>query len=208
MPRISQRVIRISTAAAGALFFLALHADAQCGFPIDFTRTLDAPQEFIGSLEPAPWSLRPEAFRADIPEDASIVGMWKFTFISQGNLTHNPPIPDGVMLDFGYTLWHGDGTEFTNSGGRAPVTQNFCLGVWRRAARNTFQLNHFAFSYDAATGALNARVNIREEVIVAPDGNSYAGTFTIDVYAPNGSHVDHVGGKVTGQRLTVDSPIQ
>jgi hypothetical protein len=41
---------------------------------------------------------------------ASIVGMWNVQFISQGNTAHNPPIPDGVQIDFGYTQWHSDGT--------------------------------------------------------------------------------------------------
>src|ERR1700689_3804411 len=37
---------------------------------------------------------------------ASIVGMWNVQFISFGNLSHNPPIPDGAQIDFGYTQWH------------------------------------------------------------------------------------------------------
>jgi hypothetical protein len=138
---------------------------------------------------------------------ASIVGMWKVQFVSKGNSTHNPPIPDGAVVDFGYSQWHRDGTEILNSGGRAPATENFCLGVWGQTGFLTFELNHFALSYDATSGALNANVNIREQVTLSPSGNSYTGTFTIDVFDPKGNHVDHIAGNVTGQRLTVDSTL-
>jgi hypothetical protein len=66
---------------------------------------------------------------------ATIVGMWNIQFVSQGNTAHNPPIPDGAQIDFGYSQWHSDGTEFMNSGGHAPATQNFCLGVWVRTLK-------------------------------------------------------------------------
>lgn len=138
---------------------------------------------------------------------ASIVGMWKVQFVSKGNTAHNPPIPDGAVIDFGYSQWHSDGTEFLNSGGRAPATQNFCMGVWQRTGWATYQLNHFALSYDAVTGILNAKVNIRETVTLDPSGNSYTGAFTIDVFDPKGNHVDHVAGQINAQRVTVDSTV-
>ena len=31
---------------------------------------------------------------------ASIVGLWKVQLISKGNTSHNPPIPDGALIDF------------------------------------------------------------------------------------------------------------
>jgi predicted small lipoprotein YifL len=49
---------------------------------------------------------------------ASIVGMWKVQLISKGNTGHNPSIPDGALIDFGFTQWHSDGTEIQNSAGR------------------------------------------------------------------------------------------
>src|ERR1700723_4420692 len=53
---------------------------------------------------------------------ASMVGMWSFQFVSEGNTTHNPSIPNGAIMDFGYTQIHSDGTEIINSGGHAPAT--------------------------------------------------------------------------------------
>jgi hypothetical protein len=125
--------------------------------------------------------------------DGAIVGMWSVTFSTGGN-----------MIDFGYAQWHSDGTEFFNSGGRAPSTQNYCLGVWARTGPSRFKLNHYALSYDP-TGVLNAKVNIKEEVVVDPKGMNYAGPFTIDVYDPHsGALLQHVAGTVTGQRVTVN----
>jgi len=50
---------------------------------------------------------------------------------AKGNTVHNPSIPDGAQLDFGYTQWHSDGTELMNSGGHAANTGNFCVSATR-----------------------------------------------------------------------------
>jgi hypothetical protein len=126
-------------------------------------------------------------------------------FISLGNTLHNPSIPDGAVIDFGYTQWHSDGTELMNSGGHAPATQNFCMGTWVRTGYFTYQLLHFALSYDPATGNLAAKVAIREQVTLDPTGNQFTGTFTIDAYDPKSRlKVDHVAGTLSATRVTVD----
>lgn len=127
----------------------------------------------------------------------SIVGMWKVSFTAT----------DGSgFTDFGYSQWHSDGTEFLNSGSRAPATQNYCLGVWQQTGDRTYKLNHFALSYDFTTGVLNGKVNIREQVTLGPHGNKYSGTFSIDVYDPTGTTVvGHVAGDIVGRRITVDT---
>lgn len=63
-----------------------------------------------------------------------------FQFISQGNMTHYPTIPDGALLDFGYTQLHSDGTELMNSAGHAANTANFCMGTWVRSGYFTYVL--------------------------------------------------------------------
>lgn len=138
--------------------------------------------------------------------EASIVGMWSFQFISKGNLTHSPSIPDGAQLDFGYTQWHSDGTEILNSGGRTPATENFCMGTWTRTDFCAYQLKHFALGYDATSGALTSRSLIIENVTLDPSGNSFSGTVTIQVYDATGAHqVDQLTGTVTATRLTVNT---
>jgi hypothetical protein len=137
----------------------------------------------------------------------SIVGLWKVQLISKGNTNHSPSIPDGALLDFGYSQWHSDGTEILNSGGHAPATGNFCLGVWGRTGYLTYELNHFPISYDATTGQIASFINLREQDTLSPSGDSYTGTFTLDVYDPNGNQVDHLVGTVLAARLTVDSTL-
>jgi hypothetical protein len=136
---------------------------------------------------------------------ATIVGMWSVNFISLGNTAHNPSIPDGALVDFGYTQWHSDGTELMNSGGHAPATGNFCMGTWVRSGYFTYELNHFALSYDSTTGNLAAKIAIREQVTLDPTGNQFTGTFTIDSYDPkSGAKLDHVAGTLSATRVTVD----
>ncbi|HEX6785103.1 MAG TPA: hypothetical protein VF098_10685 [Sphingomicrobium sp.] len=128
--------------------------------------------------------------RADF-DNRTIVGMWAFTMT-----------PTAGPGDFGFQQWHSDGTELMNSGVRAPATENFCMGVWRQTGAGRYHLNHQALSYDAGTGQLNARVTIKEDVLVDPSGNSYSGQFSLDVYDPSGkTQVAHQQGQVTAQRV-------
>ncbi len=124
---------------------------------------------------------------------AQIVGMWSVTFSD----------PNGKMVDFGYQQWHSDGTEILNSGGRSPASENFCMGVWAALHDNEFALNHWALSYDPASGVLNAKVRIRADVHVGPGGNVFSGPFTQDVYNPQGGLIVHLTGQLNGQRITV-----
>nr|WP_321985696.1 hypothetical protein [uncultured Lichenicoccus sp.] len=124
----------------------------------------------------------------------SMVGMWAIKFVSQG-----------VQTDFGYSVWHSDGTEFLNSGSRAPATQNYCLGVWKQTGYYTYKLNHYALSYDM-NGNYEANVNIKEAVTLDHGGDSFSGTFTIDAYDPKtGAHLGaQLAGTIAGSRVTVD----
>ncbi len=138
---------------------------------------------------------------------ASIVGMWQFQFLSQGNTGHNPSIPDGAVLDFGYQHWHSDGTELIESGGHSPASSNWCMGVWGQTGYLTYEINHFPIGYDATSGDIANYYNIREQDTLSPSGDSYTGTLTLDVYDTKGNHVDHLTGTVVATRITVDSTI-
>jgi hypothetical protein len=131
---------------------------------------------------------------ADFRERPSMVGMWSIKFMSKG-----------VQTDFGYTVWHSDGTEFLNSGSRAPATQNYCLGVWKRTGWYTYKLNHYALGYDM-NGNYVANVNIRENVTLDHDGNSFSGTFATDAYDPKtGAPLGpELAGSISGARVTAD----
>lgn len=140
---------------------------------------------------PASWDGKADAglFHNADYEGASIVGMWDFKMTTGGN-----------PFDFGYIQWHSDGTELTNSASRSPATENFCMGVWKQTGPSRYHLNHFALSYDAS-GALNARVNIKQDVVVDGRGATYSGQFTADIYSPGGALLQHVAGQVTAQRV-------
>ena len=122
----------------------------------------------------------------------SIVGLWSVEFHAGGK-----------VIDFGYAEWHSDGTEIMNSGGRAPATGNFCLGVWAQTGALSYSLNHFALSYDQTSGALNAKINIKENVTLGANGSGFNGPFSIDAYDPEtGALLQHVAGFVVGRRVT------
>lgn len=134
------------------------------------------------------------------PHPVPIVGMWKFTFTSEGS----KGIPDGTTVDAGYVTWHSDGTELMNSG-RAPITGSFCMGVWKALSPSTYKLNHVALAWDNTGTVLVGPARIRETVTVSHKGDSYTGTFTLDQYATDETTVlAHVQGTVTGTRVTVD----
>ncbi len=136
----------------------------------------------------------------------TIVGLWKVQFVAK----NSPGIPDGVVVDHGYSAWHSDFTEFLNSA-RSPLTGSFCLGVWKKVGYNTFKLNHYAMAFDPTGTTPVGTVNIREEVTVDWAHNKFNGTFTIDAYDPNGVHYpanqpgNHAQGVITGERITVNT---
>jgi hypothetical protein len=148
--------------------------------------------------------------------DASIVGFWHVKFVSDGVSTGIPGgVPKGAEVDAGYSQWHSDGTEIMNSGHFAPNQSNFCLGVWAGVGEHKYKLNHFATFWDPTKGAIGPAgpagelvgpANIREEVILAPNGESFAGSFTIDNYDESNNLLSHIEGSVTGTRIKVDTP--
>jgi hypothetical protein len=197
-------ISRAITMTVGAGIFSALfvsHAIAGCGDvptgPFEFVQATLVTR----SLAPAAESANPSE-RGGMPS-ASIVGLWKVQFISKGNTSHSPSIPDGVLLDFGFTEWHRDGTEILNSAG--VPGGGFCLGVWGQTGFLTFELNHFPIAFNATTGLVANYINLREQDTLSPSGDSYTGTYTEDIYDAKGNHVDHLAGIVNATRITVDS---
>jgi len=130
-----------------------------------------------------------------------ITGLWQFTFTSKNNVG----IPDGAQLDAGFVSWHADGTETMNSG-RAPITGNFCMGVFRHTSVYGYKLNHYALSWDPTGTVFVGPANIREQLQLARGGNTYTGSVTITQFAPDGTTVlANITGTVAAQRLTPDT---
>ena len=200
---IKKMISRALIAALAVVLFgtmLLPWASAQCGY-LPGTKLGSSGFQPLSGQAPAKSSAGSLLLVANNPFDADIVGFWKVLFVAEGN---NPGPPDGVTIDFGFQQWHSDGTEILNSGMRAPATGNFCLGVWKKVGRSRYKLNHFALSYDPS-GNFVGPANIREEVVLDHDGDSYSGRFAITQFDQQGNTLGHVIGRVTGTRFTVDT---
>ena len=138
-----------------------------------------------------------------------IVGMWHATFTAQGN---EAGPPDGAPIDNALVTWHSDGTELMNSA-RPPQDGDFCMGVWKKTGRNTYELNHFAWMGNDTTNAPSGIGNPQgptrffEEITLSPDGKHYTGHFTLDAYDTNGTQVAHIIGVTNGTRITLDTTV-
>jgi hypothetical protein len=130
-----------------------------------------------------------------------IVGFWKAKFVSEGSTG----IPDGTLIDSPFVEWHSDGTEIMNSS-RVPATSSFCLGVWQRTKQSSYELNHFALSFDSS-GNFVGPTQIREKIALAKKADQYTGTFKIDQYDPSGTLLQEVVGQVKAMRITVDTTV-
>src|SRR6266513_809706 len=101
-------------------------------------------------------SLKPASLEMISKNDwvgAPITGFWKVQL----------SLPDGTVIDDGYTTWHADGTEILNSS-RPPISGNFCMGVWKRTGRSTYKLNHFAMQWDPTGTIFIGPLNLKEEI--------------------------------------------
>jgi hypothetical protein len=156
------------------------------------------------------------AFAGGDSDEVSIVGYWHVKFVSDGVSSGIPGgVPKGAEVDAGYSQWHADGTEIMNSGGRAPNTSSFCLGVWEETGVRQYRLNHFGTAWDPTKGTVGPAgpegeligpARIQEYVNLAPNGETFTGTFAIDQYDEAGDHLVHLEGTVTGTRITVTTP--
>ena len=183
---------------------LAPAARAQCGqlrslhtAPSGWHQQVLGPEQarlISAALEPGPG-------HELISED--IVGLWHVKYVSEGS----QGIPDGTVIDAGYEQWHSDGTEILNSGGHAPITSNFCLGVWEKVEQSRYKLNHLAIAWNATGDQLIGPATIHEEVTVDPDHDHFSGTFTNDLYDESGNNLAHAVGNVTGVRIKVGTPV-
>ena len=176
-------------------------ANAQCAGSDSFK---------VGGIQQQSWEGAPIVGTASFLRVAShtgggagIVGFWKVKFISEGNAGIG--IPDGTVLDNGFAQWHSDGTEMMNSS-RAPVTQSFCMGVWQKTGPSSYQLNHFALSFDTSNNFVGP-AQIHEDVTLDKKADQYTGTFKTDQYDPSGNVIVEVVGNITATRITVDTPI-
>jgi hypothetical protein len=191
-------ILRTASAAAFAFVLLGVcfvsRASAGCSF-------LASDAEMIQPLDAEEGRFIDASFAERGSESQRIVGFWKASFVSEGS----NGISDGTVVDSPFVEWHSDGTEIMNST-RTPVTGDFCMGIWHKTGKFTYELNHFALGFDTSSNFVGP-AQIREQITVDKKGNTYAGTFTIDQYDPTGTLLAEVKGNVTATRITVDTTI-
>jgi hypothetical protein len=198
----SYRTLTVAFAGLALAFWLVPNSIAQCG---GLRQPGTTPGN--GRSEPVPAHLLQAGFVTTHElgdTGAGIVGFWHVKFVSEGS----QGIPDGTEIDAGYSQWHSDGTEIMNSGGRSPITGDFCLGVWKSLGNGQYKLNHFAAAWDSTGSNLIGPANIKEAITLEPSGSKFAGTFTIDQYDEAGNNLAHVQGNITGTRISVDTKEQ
>jgi hypothetical protein len=143
----------------------------------------------------------------DNDEGPNIVGMWHVIFTAQ---TLNGA-PVNMVIDNSIAVWHSDGTEIMNSS-RPAQDGNFCLGVWAKTGKLKYYLNHIPWAGNDPTnpggiGNPQGGAQLTEQVTLAPDGNSYSGTFTLTAYTTNGQPTVTFTGVLTATRITTSTSI-
>jgi len=165
----------------------AAPASAGCVDPKDlpaglahFTPAVYRPGEYAGGLV--------LVHDHDQDDNDGIVGFWTFEWRAKADPSipnDNPGIPDGALLDFGLVLWHDDGTEVTNSGGRTPAVGDVCMGSWKRVGPSTFKLTHLALGYGPPQGPVMGYQGVavlEMQVKVDSGGQTYHGHFNLTQY--------------------------
>jgi hypothetical protein len=164
-------------------------------------------------VSPQSWT-RQDSFAPDLhlvgdrhDDEVSMVGMWHVTFTAKGNTAPGTP-PDGVSVDNALAQWHIDGTEVTTSS-RNPATGSLCLGVWERVGRRHYKLNHFGISWDPSTDPNHPQgfANIRQNIVLDPDGKTFKGIFIIDQYDQSGNILIEIKGLLNGTRINIHTSV-
>jgi hypothetical protein len=193
----SQTTGKLAIALVGLCALFAANGRADCG--VSGSRYSRAARLGISSTEMQ--ALKAHALpQRPAPKDTqgppSITGLWLITFTS-----------DGQVVDEGFDAWHSDGIEVLNDT-PPPASGNVCLGTWTQTAPLSFQLTHPSWTFDDA-GNLSGIAVIAEKVALDPGGNSFAGTFTVDVYDLTDNNILHLDGQISADRVTVNySPVE
>ena len=119
-----------------------------------------------------------------------IVGLWHVKYYS-----------GGVEIDNAFDAWTSDGLEILNDY-TDPIEDNVCLGVWSQSGE-TYRLRHPSWTFDTS-GNLTGIAVIAELVTVASDGNSYSGTYSINLFDTAGNPVGTYQGTLKAERITAD----
>ena len=158
---------------------------------------LSSPEELtaLDQVGAADQSGASELQNAAQSDSVTITGLWKHSYFT-----------GGVLFDIGFRQFNAGGTELLNDSFVPDGGNNFCMGSWRRVGRRTYEVVHpyFLFSGSQPTGIAIERAHI----IVAPDGNTFSGTWSSDNYDFAGNLVSgtHSQGTLSATRIVAGLP--
>jgi len=168
---------------------LASSASAQCG-----------PQ--LKSKQPAlAFSIQGKEDRATEQKESiesaadasSIVGLWDVQFLV-----------DGQVVDEGFDQYHSDGTEVLNDT-PPPAAGSVCLGIYVKTGKRSIKLKHPSWIYDATNTTVIGRATILENITLDPSGNSFTGTFILQLRDLMGNPLaPDAPGQLKGDRIVPD----
>ena len=179
--------VRVAALSALLIAFSAT-AMAQCGASL--TAMATAATSIRNQSQVSRSSIQSgSAAASDSAVNMSIVGLWHIRFL----------VGDQQIQE-AFQIWNAGGTEVHNPN-VDPRQGNICLGAWKEAAPRTFKLAHRVWFYDVS-GNFQGTGNLSETLVLGDKGNTHSGTFTLDIYDPDGNLVAEVPGTVVGERIS------
>jgi hypothetical protein len=90
-----------------------------------------------------------------------------------------------------------------NDVGAFDAGNNFCIGAWKKVGPRRYDVVHPFFVFDDSGKKAIAIAIEQSRFIVAPDGNTFRGTWTQDNYDFSGNLLpgNHFDGTVSGTRI-------
>jgi hypothetical protein len=193
--------VAASLAVIALSMLVAPRVNAQCmaGIGIGGTfapelRSLQEPKapDYKDSSAPAG---SPEALDQN-DSKATVLGFWK-----------KLEYVEGVVVDIGFAQYNAGGTELTNDTGPSGGGNNFCMGVWKRIGRRTYEQVHTFFVFDTSGRAIAIAIE-RSCFTVSRDGNTFAGKWNQDNYDFSGNVLPgtHFEGTLAATRIAPGLP--
>jgi hypothetical protein len=164
---------------------------AQCA--ASFNAMATAANSIRGQLQAGQSSLQKDSVvGTNSAVNTSIVGLWHIRFV----------VGDQQIQE-AYQIWNTGGTEVHNPN-VDPRQGNVCLGSWKEAAPQTFQLTHRVWLYDP-NGNFQGIGHLTETLTLGDRGTTHSGSFTLDLYDGSDNFVVNLAtGTVVGERISPD----
>jgi hypothetical protein len=122
------------------------------------------------------------------------------TFLTKIALT-NPPAGIDATFQALDTFVPGGGILVSSSQSH-PTTRSLAHGSCAHTTSNSFTCTFAWFRFDPATGSYVGMQRVHRDMTLAPNGDSFVATETVQVIAPDGTVVASLAATETGQRLS------